>query len=89
MSCNCGAAGGSAPVVGFVLAERGKPLIGLEKRLSCAARVAGVVLQFSVRKDYEMPGSSVADTPAVLHDGHFAFRGLSNTEEMEAWLKTL
>ncbi|MDP4030072.1 MAG: hypothetical protein Q8P42_14035 [Gallionella sp.] len=58
----------------------------MEKRLSCAAAGLGIRLEIDLRKDADALGILFQQTPAVLHDGKIAFRGLPRAEEIEVWL---
>lgn len=73
----------------LTLAGAGEPLLRLERRVGCAASAAGFVLDLMVRKDYEVLGLTVADTPALLYDDQVIFRGLPRTEVIESWLRSI
>lgn len=73
----------------LTLAGAGESLLRLERRVGCAASAAGFALELTQRKDYEVLGLTIADTPALLHEGQVIFRGLPRTEEIESWLKSL
>ncbi len=83
----CATPPAEAPVMRLTLAGSGEPLLRMQKRLSCAAAGAGVMLELAIRKDYEALGIALGDTPAVLCDGKVVFKGLPRTEVIEAWLK--
>ena len=76
-----------APLIQLTLVGTGESLQRMEKRLACAAAGIGLALNLDIRKDAEVLGIPLAQTPAVLADGRVVLSGLPRTEEIEHWLR--